>query len=162
MRYTVAYCWQKMEMVDLLLNWVLLTIKFFVWSKNGLMFLYQDCLNITIMQNLKLILLYYLSHIISILVLSRFWWSVPVLSIVYRKWNPFVVSSENPIHLGEILFHLSVPPPSRRCLVMVSKFLWTQNFLWSWGQGKYHTWGTSTPTSYPHGLEESRHTHSPK
>ena len=28
--------------------------------------------------------LYYLAHIASILVLSRFWWLVPVLSVVYR------------------------------------------------------------------------------
>ena len=37
------------------------------------------------LHGLKLILLYYLAHIASVLVLSNFWWSVPVLSVVYRR-----------------------------------------------------------------------------
>ena len=124
---------KEMEMVALLFKWVLFIIVFFVLRKKGLLFLFQNCLNVAIMWNLKLILLYYLSHIPSILVLSQFWWSVPVLSMVYRWRTPAVVSSETPIHPVEILLYLSVSPLSRRCL-MRSAHYWTQNFLWGWCQ----------------------------
>ena len=32
----------------------------------------------------ELISLYYLAHIASVIVLSHFWWLVPILSMVYR------------------------------------------------------------------------------
>ena len=37
------------------------------------------------LHGLKLILFYYLANLASVLILSHFWWSVPVLSMVYRK-----------------------------------------------------------------------------
>ena len=107
---------EETELVYLLFKWVLLTIRFFICSKKGLLILFQDCLNVVIMWNLKLILLYYLAHTPSILILSHFWLSVPVFSMVYIRGTPAVVSSENPINLVTILSHLSVSPPSRRCL----------------------------------------------
>ena len=119
-------------------------IMLFICSKKVLLLLFQNCLNVVIMLNLKLILLYYLSHIPSIIVLSHFWWSVPVFSMVHRRQTHGVVSSETPIHLVRFFSHLSVSPLSRRCL-MRSAHYWTQNFLWSWGQGNYQTWGTSPP-----------------
>ena len=67
--------------------------------------------------------LYYLAHIASYLVLSQFWWLVPVFSIVYRWWTPVEVSSETPIYGLTMLFHLSVFPPSICCLMMVWKIL---------------------------------------
>ena len=131
-----------MEMVALLFKRVLFIIRFLNFRKKGLLLLFQDCLNVAIMWNLKLILLSYLAHIPSILVLSHFWWSVPVLSMVYRWQTPVVVSSETPIHLVAMLFHLSVSPPSRRCL-MRSAHSWTQHFLWISVQGQYQPWITS-------------------
>ena len=117
-------------------------IRLFVFSQKGLLFLFQDCLDVAIVWNLKLILFYYLDHIPSILALYHFWWSVPVFSMVYWWRTPVVVSSETPIHLVEILFHLSISPPSRRWLMM-SAHSWNQHFLWSWVQGHYQPWGTS-------------------
>ena len=117
-------------------------IRLLIFSQKGLLVLFQDCLNVTIMWNLKLILLYYLAHIPSIIFLSHFWWSVPVFSMVYIWKTPAVVSPETPIQLVEILFHLSVSPTSRRIL-MRSTHSWTHHFLWSWGQGQYQPWGKS-------------------
>ena len=48
-RYPSARCWQKMEMVDLLFKFMLLIIGLFVWNKKGPMFLFQNCMNATIM-----------------------------------------------------------------------------------------------------------------
>ena len=94
LNYTMWIIFDKeMEMVALLFKWVLFIIRFFIFSKKGLLFLFQNCLNVAIIWNLKLILLYYLAHIPSILVLSHFWWSVPVFSMVYRRRTPDVVSS---------------------------------------------------------------------
>ena len=47
---------------------------------------------------LKLILLYYLAHITSVLALSQFWRLVPVFSLLYRWQTHIEVSSETPIH----------------------------------------------------------------
>ena len=132
---------EETEMVDLLFKWVLW---FFICSKRGLLILFQDCLNVVIMWNLKLILLYYLAHTPSILILSHFWWSVTVFSMVYIWGNPAVVSSENHIHLVTILSHLSISLPSRRCLMRSAHSL-SQNFLCRWGQGQYQPRGRIPP-----------------
>ena len=100
-------------------------------------------MNVAIMWNLKLILLYYLAHIPSILFLSHFWVSAPIFSMLYRRQNSVMVSSETPINPVAMLFHLSVSPYSRRFL-MKSAHSWNQHFLWRWGQGQYQPWGTST------------------
>ena len=63
--------------------------------------------------------LYYLSHISSVLVIYQFWWLMLVFSMVYRLLTPLKFSSENPIHLLTILFHLSVSTPSSWRLMMV-------------------------------------------
>ena len=42
---------EKMEMVDLLFKLMLLMIRFFICSKKGHLFLFQDCLNVSIMGN---------------------------------------------------------------------------------------------------------------
>ena len=131
-------------MVDLLFKWILFMIRFFICSKKGLLLLFQDCLNVVIVFNLKLISLYYLAHIPSIIFLSQFLWSVPVFSMVYRWINPALVSPETPIHLVKILFRLSFSQPSIRCL-MRSAYYWTRDFLWIWVQGQYQPWVTSPP-----------------
>ena len=115
-------------MVDLLFKWALLMIRFLIFSNRGLLFLLKDCLNVVIIWNLKPILLYYLVHILSIIFLSHFWWSVHVFSMVYIQQTVVVVSSEDPTHLVEILFHLSVYPTSRRCLMMLAHY-WTHNLF---------------------------------
>ena len=79
--------------------------------------------------------LYYLAHIASFLVLSQFWWLVPVFSIVYRWWTPVEVSSETPIYVLTILFHLSVFPHSRCCLMMVWK-IFNSAFSVDMGSGR--------------------------
>ena len=92
----------------------------------------------------KLILLYYLSHIPSILVLSHSWWSLYVFSVVYRRRTRFMVSSETTIQLVVIFFCLSVSPLSIRYLIRSAHY-WTQHFRWIWGQGQWQPWGTSPP-----------------
>ena len=47
----------------------------------------------------ELVGLYYLSHIASALVLSHFWWLVPVFSMVYIWRTTIEVSSETPINV---------------------------------------------------------------
>ena len=131
-------------MVSLLFKRLLFIIRFLIFSKKGLLFLFQGCLNVAIMWNLKPFLLPYSAHIPSILIISNFWCSIPVFSMEYRWWTHVVVSSETPIHLVAIVFHLSVSPPSRKCL-MRSAYSWTQNFLWSWGHGYYRPWGKTPP-----------------
>ena len=135
---------EKMDMVDLLFKWVLFMIRFLICSKKGILLLFQKFLNFSIVWNLKPILLYYLAHTPSILVLYTFLWSVPISYMVYRRRTPAVVSSETLIHLVAIMFHLSVSPLSIRCS-MRSAHSWTQNFLWSWIQGQYQPWGKSPP-----------------
>ena len=63
-----------------------------------------------------------LAHIASILVLYLFWWLVPFFFMVYRCLTP-VISSETPIRVLIILFHLAVSPPSSWLLMMVWKIL---------------------------------------
>ena len=60
----------------------------------------------------ELVGLYYLARINSVLVLSQFWYLVPVFCMVYRRWTPIEVSSENSIQVLNILFHFYVSPPS--------------------------------------------------
>ena len=71
----------------------------------------------------ELVGLYYLSHIVSILGLYQFWCLVIVFYVVYRWRTPVKVSSENPIHVLTILFHLSVSPPFSWRLMMLWKIL---------------------------------------
>ena len=136
-----------MDMVDLLFKWVMFLIRFFICSKKWILFLFQYYLNLAIIWYLKLILLYFLAHIPSTLVIYHFWLSVPVFSMVYRKRNLVVVSSETHIHLVEILFHLSISLPPWRFLIRSSNY-WTQHFLWIWDQGQCQPWVTClTPTT---------------
>ena len=62
--------------------------------------------------------------------------------MVYRRQNLDVVSSETPIHPVEILFHLSVSPPSKSCLTSLVHSR-NKHFLWSLGQVQYQHWGIS-------------------
>ena len=102
---------KEMEMVDLLFKWVIFMIGSFILRNKGLLFLFQECMNVAIVWNLKPILLYCLAHIPSILDLSHFWWSVPVFYMVYRWRIPVVVSSETPIHLVAIFPAYLYPHP---------------------------------------------------
>ena len=43
--------------------------------------------------------LYYLAHIVSVLILSQFWWLLPVLYMVYSWWTPVEVSSKTSMHV---------------------------------------------------------------
>ena len=69
----------------------------------------------------ELVGLYCLSHIASVLAISQFWWLVLVFYMIYRWQTTIKVSSETPIQILSILFHLSVSPPSSWRLMMVWK-----------------------------------------
>ena len=60
-----------------------------------------------------------LAHITYVLDLSQFWWLVPDFSMVYIWRTPVEVSSETPIHVLTILFHLCISPPYSWRLMMV-------------------------------------------
>ena len=98
-----------MEMLALLSKWALFIIRFIVYRKKGLLLLFQDCLNVAIMWKLKIIFLFYLEHIPSIITLSHFLWSVPVFSMLYRRKTTFMVSSETTIHLVAIFPLICLP-----------------------------------------------------
>ena len=136
-----------MEMVDLLFKWVMFRIRSFVCINKGILFLFQECLNLVIILYLRPILLYYFAHIPYILVLSPLLLSVPVFCMVYRRKNLLLVSSETPIHLVEIFSRLSISLSPWRCLIRSAHY-WSQNFVWIWDKGKYQPRGTSlTPTT---------------
>ena len=63
---------EEMYMVALLFKCMLFMISFFIFSKKGLLLLFQDCLNVSIIWNLKVILLYDLARIPSILTIYQF------------------------------------------------------------------------------------------
>merc|ERR1719401_421447 len=48
---------------------------------------------------------------------------LPCFSMVYRRWTPVVVSSDTPLHLAAILFHLSFSPARSRRFIMVRTIL---------------------------------------
>ena len=72
---------EKMEITAILFKWVSLIIKLIIFGKEGPLLLFQDSLDITRFHNgkfvklhgLKIMLWYYLSHIASIIKLSKFW-----------------------------------------------------------------------------------------
>ena len=66
----------------------------------------------------KIIFLYYLAHISSVLLLFHFWWRVTVFSMANIWWTPVEVSSEITIQVLAILFHLWIYPPYSCCLMM--------------------------------------------
>ena len=76
--YTAANRWKKLEIMDILFKWLPMMIRFIIWDKKGLIFIFWNFLNAMKVFNklhgLKLILWYYLSHIASILNFSHFWW----------------------------------------------------------------------------------------
>ena len=90
--YPVDHCWRINVDGGSPVQMGTFMIRFFIFIKKGLLFLFQDCLNVAIMWNLKLILSYYLAHIPYILILYKFWWSVPVFSVLYIRQTPAVVS----------------------------------------------------------------------
>ena len=73
--------------------------------------------------------LYYLAHTAYVLIISRFCWLVPVFSMVYRWWTPVMFSSENPIHVLTILFHLSISLPYSWRLMIVWTILISALFV---------------------------------
>ena len=96
----------------------------------------------------NLVVLYYLSHITSVRIISHFLWLVTVFSVVYRWWTLIGVSSETPIHALTILFCLYVSPPSSWCLMIVWKIL-SSSFNMEMGSGIVPPLRNNSPTFLP-------------
>ena len=100
------------------------------------------------LHGLILILLYYLAHVASVLILSHFWCLIHVLSTVYRWLTPVEVSSETPIHRLTIFFHLPVSPPSSWHLMMVWTILKSTLYV-ELGSGKVTSLSNKSSTFLP-------------
>ena len=121
-----------MEIVYLLFKQVMMVIRFFIWIKKVLLLLFQDCLNVTIMDNLSNFVVWNLSCRI---IYCRFLPFYSFILFLERHCLIHVVKTlkshhgllKTLIYVLEIMFHFSISPPYS-CRLMVVRTILNSDF----------------------------------